>query len=261
MIKISVVIPNFKDPRIDRALSSVRNQIFSNIEIIVVHGGPLTIELKNIYEGYLIDKLIIESDKGIFDALNKGVLNATGDVIYLMGSDDYLSDKFVFQDSIKLFDSNPSADGVCMGCVFVNSNGSVIREWFPNKISSKRIKSGIFPPHFSLFLKKEVYQLVGQFKFESSNNVATDIIWLLDFAILKPNFHILNLNNHYLAMEYGGASTGSMKAIIRQFRVVHSYAISNKKHIIFWPIFSVIRSASKLFQFRLFKKINNLYVN
>lgn len=254
MIKISVVIPNFKDPRIGRALSSVRCQNFPNVEIIVVHGGPLSEELKNIYEIYSIDKLIIESDKGIFDALNKGILISTGDVIYLMGSDDYLSDKLVFQDSIELFESNPSIDGVCMGCVFVNSNGSVIREWFPQRISSRRIKSGIFPPHFSLFLKKEVYQLVGQFKFEASNNVATDILWLLDFAILKPNLHILNLNNHYLAMEYGGASTGSMKAIIRQFRIVHSYAISNKKHIFLWPIFSIIRSGSKLFQFRMFKK-------
>jgi glycosyltransferase involved in cell wall biosynthesis len=256
-MKISVVIPNFKDPRIDRALSSVRRQSFSDIEILVVHGGPLLQELRDIYDLYSIDKLIHESDKGIFDALNKGILSSTGDIIYLMGSDDYLSDIFVFQDSIKLFESNPSIDGVCMGCVFVSSNGSVIREWFPNKVSSRRIKNGIFPPHFSLFLKKEVYQLVGQFKFEFSNNVATDIIWLLDLAILKPNFQILNLNEHYLAMEYGGASTGSYKAIIRQFRIVHSYAVSNKKYIYFWPFFSIIRTGSKIFQFRLFKKTKN----
>ena len=249
-MKISVVLPNFKDPRIARALQTVRSQSYTNLEVIVVHGGPLSDELKGIYETYKVDKLINEKDKGIFDALNKGVRATTGDAVYLMGSDDYISDPTAFEDAVKLFDQNPGAHGVCMGCVFVKSDESVIREWFPKKVSSSRIKRGFFPPHFSLILKREIYELVGPFKYAETANVATDIIWLMDLAMQKPDFQILTMNQHHLKMEYGGASTGSWKAVWNQFKVVHSYAIANKSELPLWFVFSAIRTGSKIFQFR-----------
>jgi glycosyltransferase involved in cell wall biosynthesis len=249
-MKISVVLPNFKDPRIARALASVRSQTYTNIEVVVVHGGPLSVELQGIYRQYAVDKLIHEPDNGIFDALNKGVDATSGDAVYLMGADDYLSDSNALDDAIKQFSTYPQADGVCMGCVFVKADGGVIREWFPKKVSAVRIKRGFFPPHFSLILKKEVYQLVGPFKYEQTANVATDIIWLMDLAMLKPGFQILSMNEHHLNMEYGGASTGSWKAVWRQFKVVHQYAAAHKAKLPLWLFFSFIRTVSKVFQFR-----------
>jgi glycosyltransferase involved in cell wall biosynthesis len=252
-MKISVIIPNFHDLRIDRALRSIRNQTYKNIELIIVHGGPLSEKIKSIYINHKVDILINEPDKGIFDALNKGVEYSTGDLIYLLGSDDYLSDNEVFSNSVNLILDIPEIDGVCLGCVFVNSDGNVIRKWFPKKVTSSRIKFGLFPPHFSLLLKKNIYCLVGKFKYDSTKNIATDILWLLDLAILKPDLRIDIIKEHYLLMEYGGASTKSLNVVLKQFKVVHSYARMNKKSLPFWFLFSFIRTGSKIFQFKLTK--------
>jgi glycosyltransferase involved in cell wall biosynthesis len=247
-MKISVVIPNYNDIRIERALDSVFAQTYKNFETIVVDGMSTNALVPAIYKKFAIDRLICEKDRGIFDALNKGIRQATGDVIYLMGADDCLSESTVFEQIRHAFDDKPSLDGVCVGCEFVNAKGQVLRTWYPRSVSTHKIKKGIYPPHFSLFLRKELYQLVGQFKFEETKNVATDIVWLLDLALLGPALQIEVIHDVHLKMEYGGASTGSVRSIIRQFLVVHRYA--KQKRLTWWLLHSFVRSASKIFQFK-----------
>ena len=249
-MKISVIIPNYNDLRVERALRSVFAQTYKNLEVIVVDALSTKEELESIYETFPISKLIKEKDGGIFDALNKGIRNATGDSIYLMGSDDFLP----FSDTLEKAAGRltaTGADGVSLGCEFINSNGQVIRTWYPKKVSASRIKNGIFPPHFSLLLKKELYDLVGEFKFRQTKNVACDIFWLLDLAIKKPDLHIEVISDRFLVMEYGGASTGSLKTVWKQFKVVFSY--SKGVGVSTWPYMSIIRTASKLAQFRVTK--------
>ena len=248
---ISVIIPNFNDIRIERTLTSLRNQTYQNFEIIVVDGGSGKTEVLDIYNNHKIDTLIIENDNGIFDALNKGVKVAKGDLIYLMGSDDFLPSIDTFYNVIEAMNSTNS-DGICIGCEFINSKGKVIRTWYPKSITSDKIKLGIFPPHFSLFLKKEVYNKVGDFQYKEFKNIACDIFWLLDYAILCPDLKIsVNAKDH-LKMEYGGSSTGSYKAVLRQFLLVYKYAKRNSKYLPFWFILSPIRTFSKIFQFKIF---------
>jgi glycosyltransferase len=249
---ISVVIPNFNDLRIKRSLESVYSQSYKNIEVIVVDALSNKEGLMEIYQNYPSIKLIREKDEGIFDALNKGIFASTGDLIYLMGSDDFLPYNDSFELAIAKINSDFNLDGVCLGCEFINSSGEVIRTWYPSKISSWRIKNGFFPPHFSLLLRRELYNLVGEFKFKKYNNVACDIFWLLDLAIKKPLLKIVTVPNRFLVMEYGGASTGSIKAVWSQFKIVHSYV--KETGIYSWPYLSLVRTTSKLFQFKVFFK-------
>ncbi|MEE1884720.1 glycosyltransferase [Pedobacter flavus] len=249
-MKISVVIPNFNDLRISRAINSVQSQTYKNIELIVADGGSKNEELLAYYSQLPNVKVNIEKDNGIFDALNKGIALATGDVIYLMGSDDYLSDNLAFEQVVNKFNANSSLDGVCIGCEFFNEEGKIIRTWYPDSVSSKKIKWGIFPPHFSLFLKRHLYEKVGPFNYKLYNNIAGDTVWLLDLAVKVPDFKIDVLNAHHLKMEYGGASTGSKKAVIRQFKVVADYAKRNSKHLPAWFLLSPIRTFSKVFQLK-----------
>lgn len=251
-MKISVVIPNFNDIRIKRSLDSLYAQTYKNFEIIVIDGGSSNSMLHDIYKNNKIDQLCIEKDEGIFDALNKGVRKANGDIIYLMGSDDYLSDPFVFEDVIEKFNQKQTLNGVCIGCEFVNSKSKVIRSWKPKNISSSKIKLGIFPPHFSLFLKKDIYKKVGEFQYKEFKNVACDIFWLLDMSILMPEIAIEVIDNHHLFMEYGGSSTGSYKAVINQFKIVHKYSRLKSKHLPIWFLLSPIRTFSKITQFKIF---------
>ncbi|MEY2669704.1 MAG: hypothetical protein RLZZ577_20 [Bacteroidota bacterium] len=249
---ISVIIPNFNDLRIMRTLKSVYSQSYKNIEVIVVDALSNKEGLMEIYQTFPSIKLIREKDEGIFDALNKGIKESSGDLIYLMGSDDYLPFNDSFELAIAKLKYDIKLDGVCFGCEFINSSGEVIRTWYPSKVTSKRIKNGFFPPHFSLLLKKELYELVGEFKFKKYKNVACDILWLLDLAIKNPLLNIVTVPNRFLVMEYGGASTGSLKAVWSQFKIVHSYV--KETRIYSWPYMSIVRTTSKLFQFKLFNK-------
>lgn len=249
-MKISVVIPNFNDLRIKRAIDSVKRQSHRDFELLVIDGGSKQPELLEYYKTCGADRVVIEKDGGIFDAINKGVRLASGDVIYLMGSDDELSDAGVFADVVGNLKGDGRLDGICVGCEFVDSTGRVIRSWYPSRVSAARIKRGILPPHFSLFLRKELYDLVGEMKFREYNNVACDVIWLLDLALLKSDLRIKVLNTHCLRMEYGGASTGSLSAVARQFRVVWGYAKKNARYLNQWWLYSPVRTFSKVFQFR-----------
>ncbi len=246
---LSIVIPNYNDIRIERTLNSIYSQNINNIEVIVVDACSNE-KVQDIYKKFPINKLIIEKDHGIFDALNKGIQNVEGDVIYLMGSDDYLPNNNTLFDVIQIFEQNTLLDGVCIGCEFINKKGEVIRKWYPNSVNSKKIKLGIFPPHFSLFIKKDVYNKVGLFQYKEFKNVACDIFWLLDMAIIYPNFNIQVLKNHHLIMEYGGSSTGSYKAVIKQFLLVFKYAWRKSNFLPFWFLLSPIRTFSKIFQFK-----------
>jgi glycosyltransferase involved in cell wall biosynthesis len=251
-MKISVVIPNFNDIRIKRSLDSLYVQTYQNFEIIVIDGGSTNSNLLDIYKHNKIDQLCIEKDEGIFDALNKGVAKASGEIIYLMGSDDYLSDPFVFEDVIEKFKLKPALNGVCIGCEFVNAGGKIIRSWKPKNITSAKIKYGIFPPHFSLFLKKDIYNKVGEFQYKEYKNVACDIFWLLDMSILIPDIAIEVIDNHHLFMQYGGSSTGSYKAVVKQFKLVHKYSRLKSTHLPVWFLLSPIRTFSKITQFKIF---------
>lgn len=257
-MKVSVIIPNFNDLRIRRAIESVRKQSHENYELLVIDGGSSNPELLSFYRQAGADKIVIEKDGGIFDAINKGVKLATGELIYLMGSDDELSDGKVFADVVSAFKGSSPLDGVCLGCEFVNASGRIIRSWYPRKVTAARIKRGILPPHFSLFLRRELYSLVGEMKFREFHNVACDVIWLLDLALLKRDLRIEVLKKHHLRMEYGGASTGSVSAVASQFRVVWGYARQNAQHLSFWYLYSPVRTGSKLFQFRIMSILRSL---
>jgi glycosyltransferase involved in cell wall biosynthesis len=160
---VSIVIPNYNDIRIERTLNSIYSQNKKDFEVIVVDACSNE-RVQDIYKKFPINKLIVEKDRGIFDALNKGIQQVTGDVIYLMGSDDYLPKNNTLMDVIQQFEQNTLLDGICIGCEFINNKGEIIRKWYPNSVSSKKIKYGIFPPHFSLFIKKDIYSKVGLFR-------------------------------------------------------------------------------------------------
>lgn len=254
--KISVVIPNFNDDRIERTINSIKNQIFKEFELIIVEGCLKNDKTKPIYEKYKdrIDVLIHELDEGIFDALNKGIEKTSGDLIYLIGSDDRLSDNECFSSVINKFNANPNSDGICIGCQFVTSKNKTIRKWKINNISSSKIKWGIMPPHLSLFLKKELYNEIGYFDFKE-NYIASDTEWLLRLAS-KKQLSIPNVKNHFVVMEYGGESTGSLKYILKAIITIGKAA--KKNEIKQWFLTPFIKLFSKIFQIQSITSIRYL---
>lgn len=246
---ISIVIPNFNDSRIERTIKSIVVQTSKDFELIIVEGCVKNTNTAPIYHKYRnnIEIIIHESDKGIFDALNKGIKKATGDLIFLIGSDDMLSSSECFNYVKKLFYENPDSDGICIGCRFVTSKNKIIRKWKINKISSSKIKWGIMPPHFSLFLKKDLYNTYGYFDFKESY-IASDTEWILRLAS-KKEINIPIAQNHFVDMEYGGASTGNLKYILNAIVIIGKAARKHK--IKQWPATPIIKLFSKIFQLQL----------
>ena len=204
-MKISVVIPNYNDSRIDRTLGMFANQDYDDYELIVIEGCLNNDKTAPVYEKHKsnISKLIHEKDKGIFDALNKGIQAAEGEYIMLIGSDDRVSHNDIFSKVSKYFGDD--IDGVCLGCIFVNDIDKVVRTWKPKSITKSKIKWGILPPHFSLFLHKSVYEQLGLFEL-TKEALGIDSRWLLNLYKIE-NLNIPVVKNRYTIMQLGGVST------------------------------------------------------
>lgn len=253
-MKFSVVIPNYGDVRIDRCLASLVSQSYKDVEIIVVDGFvDENRDLSSIYQRYSndIDILIVEKDHGIFDALNKGIAVSTGEAVFLIGADDFLSSNTVFEEVASCFSQNSAnscLDGVCIDCRFVDKEGKVVREWNHGKISYSKFRLGILPPHFSLFLKRSVYDRVGLFDVDFSAGVAGDTEWLFRFGTLSPFPEIVRVFGVATVMEVGGTSTGSFRNILKGAQLTGAAARKHKYQ--WWFAIPVIKIFSKLRQFK-----------
>jgi glycosyltransferase involved in cell wall biosynthesis len=246
-MKISIITPNYNDLRIKKTLDSIYAQTYKDIEVIVVDGLSSKPQVLEIYKQYPLDILIHEKDKGIFDALNKGINRASGDIIFLIGSDDYIRDDNTFESVVSTFKKDNTLDGVCIGCELIDDNGKIVRKWYEENISSSKMKWGILPPHFSLFLKKELYELTGRFQIDYSKNLALDAIWLLKLATLK-NVKIYSLSQHTTMMGHGGTSTGSYRNILKAMVITSKGARDlGIKGWLFFPFIKVIRKIPQFF--------------
>lgn len=248
MKSISVVIPNFNDFRIERTIRSIVNQTSDDYEIIVVEGCVNNTNTKPIYEQYQskISFLIHEPDKGIFDALNKGIKNANGDLIFLIGSDDYIPSVLTFEKVIDKYSKNKNIDGICLNAKIVDRSGKVIRNWSPRSVKSSKMKWGILPHHFSLFLSTKLYKEIGFFKI-SDSDIAVDTEWLLKLAKHK-NLNIIRMKDFDIHMQQGGLSTISYKnAIIAIWKTMLSAKKLGYPNFFIIPFVKVI---SKIFQIR-----------
>jgi glycosyltransferase involved in cell wall biosynthesis len=213
--KISIIIPNYNDIRIDRCLKSIYKQNYNNYEIILVDGKSSNELVFEIYKKYNINKLIIERDNGIFDAINKGLKYVTGDIILLIGSDDYLYNESTFKAVAKEFRCNALLDIVSIECIYINNKKKISRIWNIDNINAKEILKGNLPPHFSLFIKKRIYNKTGQFEIKN-NDFAEDSIWLVKMALLNQNIKIKALKGYFTIMESGGTSNANIINIIMQ---------------------------------------------
>jgi glycosyltransferase len=165
-MKITLITATFNSEKnICDCLQSVSCQTYKRIEHIIIDGASSdnTLEIIKTKSNH-ISKIISEPDKGIYDALNKGIRIATGDIIGFVHSDDILSSKDILTSILKSF-TEEKADGVYGDILLVKRNdlNKIIRYWKSNPFNKKQLTYGWMPPHPTLFLKKEVYEKHGFF--------------------------------------------------------------------------------------------------
>ncbi|MBK9291138.1 MAG: glycosyltransferase [Bacteroidetes bacterium] len=197
------------------AISSVLSQTYPDIEYIIVDGKSKdnTVEIVRSF-GDRIAKFVSEPDKGIYDALNKGIRMATGDVIGFMHSDDIFASKDTIAHMVELM-KRSGADSVYgdLQYVYKSDTSKVLRYWKSGSFSRTKLLWGWMPPHPTFYVKKTVYDNYGMFRTEF--RIAADYDIILRF-LGKHRISTAYLPEVMVKMRVGGASNRSLKNIIRK---------------------------------------------
>jgi len=228
-LKVSIITATFNSAKtLDMCMSSVLNQTYSNIEYIIIDGKSKdnTVELiSSKSEKHNHINWISERDKGIYDALNKGLSRATGDIVGFVHSDDYLAETTIVEKIVKAFNTY-NADGVYGNLHYVNFDdvSQVVRNWVSKPFRNKLLNHGWMPAHPTLFLKNDVYKVNGNF--DLSYHIAADYDFILRvFSNTKYTFHYLPQT--IVKMRVGGVSNNSLKNLITKTKEDFRAAKSN----------------------------------
>jgi glycosyltransferase len=217
-LKISVITAVYnRVATIGEAVDSVRAQTWPNVEHVVIDGASTdgTLELLQARR-HEVAELVSEPDRGIYDALNKGIAHATGDVIGLMHSDDLYADEKVLADVAAAF-ADPQIDAVYGDLDYVaqDNTNRVIRRWRSGAYTPALLLRGWMPPHPTLYLRRQVIERWGAF--DASYRIAADYDAVLRY-FGRGNIRPAYIPRVLVKMRVGGESNRSLARILRKSR-------------------------------------------
>jgi len=209
-MKISIITITYNSAAtLEDTIKSVVMQDYPNVEYLIIDGKSkdATLTIVDKYKDK-ITKVVSERDKGLYDALNKGIKHATGDIIGMLHSDDIYAHPQVLSNIVKKFQESPNTDGVYADLVFVNRNDTnkVMRTWESGTYQEGDFLKGWMPPHPTFFVKKEVYEKFGGFNTELKLSADYELMLRL---IHKNQIKMGYLNEVIVKMRMGGVSNVS----------------------------------------------------
>lgn len=246
-MKISIITVCYNSAKtIESTILSVLGQDYKNIEYILVDGlsKDNTIEIIEKYNDK-IAKVISEKDNGIYDAINKGILAATGDVIGLLHSDDFFADTHVLSRIAEEF-MLKKVDAIYSDLQYVDKDNTnkIFRNWISGNYKENLFKKGWMPPHPTFYIKREVCQKYGLYNL--TFKLAADYEFMLRY-IHKYKISLSYIPETLIKMRIGGASNVSLLNRIKANNEdIAAWKINNIKPGIFTRFF---KPASKLLQF------------
>lgn len=231
---------------LQNCFKSVIEQNYPQIEYIVVDGNS-TDQTMDIIEQHKkhIDIIISEGDKGLYDAINKGISLASGEIVGLLNSDDMLADPTIIAEVAMLFKKNEGLQGVYGDLNYIHpDSGKIVRKWQSKQADRIDLIKGWMPAHPTLYLRRALFSKYG--------NYALDLGTAADYDLMLRYFYVHNLKMQYLPklmvnMRTGGLSNGTLKALI--MAVKHDLAALGRNKV---PMPMIALLKKKLFKIKQF---------
>lgn len=217
-MRISVITAVYNNcATIAAAIESVLAQAHGDVELIVIDGAS-TDGTREILERYR-DRIAIfvsEPDGGIYDALNKGIRYASGDIVGFLHSDDLFADEHVLSRIASTFDAH-DVDAIYGDLIYVRRDDPdmVVRYWRSGSFSRRKLRLGWMPPHPTLYLRRSVYERLGGF--DTSYRISADYESVLRY-LGKASVKCEHIPEVLVKMRVGGASNRSLGNVVRKMR-------------------------------------------
>lgn len=251
-MKFSIITATYnRENTIERALKSIKKQKYKNIELVVIDGDSNDSSLSKIKSLLSYQDICIsEKDKGIYDALNKGIFKSSGDIIGFLNSDDLYYDNLVIEKVYSIF-KNTKVDVVYGDAIFFKNNNldKIHRYYKSSPITQRNLAWGKMPAHTAVFIKRDIFERYGNFKI--NYKICADYEFFCRIA--KSDL----LNYEYIAeplvkMSLGGVSTSGINNTILLNKEVLRACSENDIYTNIFMIFS--KYPSKLLEFTNFGK-------
>lgn len=217
-MKISIITAVYnREQTVGQAITSVAAQNYKDVEHLIVDGGSSDGTMDKVRSlTHPRIRIISERDDGIYDALNKGVRNATGEVVGLMHSDDFFANDHVLKTVADAFERT-GADAVYGDLDYVAANDTtrVIRHWKSKSFTPRMLSQGWMPPHPTLFVRRQAMIDLGLYN--TDYRIAADYEAVLRWfgkGELKPVY----IPQVLVKMRVGGESNRSLERILRKSR-------------------------------------------
>ncbi|MGL4958419.1 MAG: glycosyltransferase family 2 protein [Plesiomonas sp.] len=245
-MKVSIITATYNSAAtIHDTLASLESQTYPDIEYIIVDGASKdnTLDVIN-HNCTRVSKIISEPDRGIYDALNKGIAAATGDIVGFLHSDDLLAYPEAIADLVNVFNIG-EYDAVYADLEYVQQNdiSKVVRLWKSGNYNKKKLKYGWMPAHPTFYMRRICYQKFDDF--DLSYKIAADYDSILRY-LWRSNVRAGYLPQVLIKMRVGGISNRSLSTILRKMRE-DIQAMRNNG--LFWPVTLAWKNLSKIPQF------------
>ena len=246
-MKISIITVAYNSANtIEDTIKSVLAQTYSNLEYILIDGASTdaTMDIVQRYKEN-ITTVVSEPDKGIYDAMNKGVKLATGDIVGILNSDDFYAHNEVLKRIVEKFQMS-ELEGVYADLDYVDAENTsqIVRKWRSGEYQLDAFKKGWMPPHPTFFVLNKVYKKFGSYN--TTLRSAADYEFMLR-VIHKENIRLGYLPEVIVKMRAGGISNASLKNRLKANREDRSaWELNGLKP----GLFTLMRKPlSKIFQF------------
>ena len=222
-MKVSIITICYNRVKtIEKAIQSVLSQDYEDIEYIIIDGNSKD-GTQSIIEKYKneIGIYVSEPDSGMYEAINKGLALATGEIIGLMHSDDEFYDNMVISKIVQKFKESKLIEAVYGNGIYISNDDTekIIRNRIGGNFLIEKIEKGWLPLHPTVYIKKKVIEKYGNYDVQFK--IASDTEFLLRY-LYKYKIKMSYINSYFIKMRIGGLSTSRKRAfevLIEDFKI------------------------------------------